>query len=1342
MAKRGDGFAEPARTQKAVSTAALASAAAETFAKESVAAASADTEFRPLPGLEDLEAIPLAWKERYPEAVAVDSRVAVTATGSVRWQTLLSREGERISWVLWEEKIVRAENGAFVSAGSIAHMGNVILVDASPDLVPAEALEAFSRENGLFVERRSVVADYVCLGFEEPELGKIEGLLAAFETRFPGAIAEFDTLSFPSATPSDWDASRMWGLDMIHAEDAWQFEKGNARNEVVIAIIDTGAQRSHPDLAANLFRNPREIPGNGIDDDGNGLKDDLNGWDFFDQDSDPQDDDGHGTHVAGIAGAVGNNGRGAVGVNWGVRILPLRVGDAMGLRTSSIDDALAYVRFLRDPNGDGNTSDGINIVATNNSYGSGGSNSSTRREISKHRDLGVLFVAAAGNDGKNIDASADSLEFPAGYDLDNIISVGNSNQEDTLSASSNYGRVSVDISAPGSDIYSTYPTNSYEFLSGTSMASPMVAGAVGLLAQFSPNLSANQLKKRILDTGDVVASQAGRSVTGRRLNLLAALKPELSGHFLEVSNVDDAIVLVDAAGPEVVFEVAALPTATLSVEVVSGSEVGEIIDLGGGVFRFATKASGQATLRFSANLEGVTRFEDKTVVVGESAAVSQGLLHHFAFDGTGSVETDLAGGSNASIAGATRVGSDFGSSLRFDSASEKMTFNGSYSNLVTIAALVRVDDLGASPHPRVVNMPFYYLYVSSGDSLIYPDGNRQTLKFLANYSGFGVWNTPPRSVMNGQWYYFVGTYDSTDISNTPRLYINGETQKVRLQQPPEGAMIKTGGLTYVGNSEVGDRAFEGLMADIRIYDRALGAEEIAQLGAILMRDRWEGMAIDFPDSIFRDEAVSFRIVGSNQSGAGLSARWYFEAGADAEVLSRNATSATLSFVSEGEYLVSAQVSDGVSTRVIQRTVKVLDGRLSEGHYLGNASNGAQAWLEVEPSLKTGYVTVFDGESGFYRIREAVTFGAEGTFESSETGLGRLSGVALRKFVLEVPGYGLEFLGERQAIPSAQYEFVGSYEGGALGLPGDSMRLKILKDGRCFLWREGPFADLAYGSYNIDGSLSLLSSLGRTVEISIDSASESARGRWGDCELFLTLESVASDALMKGGVAGGYPSGSAAGGLYAEFLEPEVGAIASLGEGGFSGSLAPISSSGPFVLLGAKGESIVIEGDTSGAAIADSVAKAVASGGLHLDTKVLSGIRSQAPVSGSGSGLVGFSVVGSEPLEILVRGLGPSFSESGVEDPKIVVYRLLDGVAIPLEPNDNWRDGALFLGENESQQGAFLGLESGFEALELSALSDDAKDAAQRVWLEPGDYLVLIQLANGSAGSGLIEVLAL
>lgn len=341
----------------------------------------------------------------------------------------------------------------------------------------------------------------------------------------PGIVSvEPDFVLAPTLVPNDPSLSQLWGLSNsgqsggvadadIDAPEAWRVTTGS--RSVVIAVIDSGVDVNHPDLAANIWRNPGEIPGNGVDDDGNGFVDDVSGWDFVARDNTPEDGNGHGTHVAGTIGAVGNNGRGIVGVNWEVSILPLKFLDDSGSgSTSAAIAAINYATALRTA--------GVNVVASNNSWGGGGYSSALNTAIARHNDAGIMFIAAAGNEAANNDSIP---SYPANYDLPNVISVAALDRSDRLASFSNYGRTSVDLGAPGVSIYSTTPGNGYSTYSGTSMAAPHVAGVVGLLAAANPQATVAEMRAAILDTVvPVAALGSGRTVTGGRLNAAAALE--------------------------------------------------------------------------------------------------------------------------------------------------------------------------------------------------------------------------------------------------------------------------------------------------------------------------------------------------------------------------------------------------------------------------------------------------------------------------------------------------------------------------------------------------------------------------------------------------------------------------------------------------------------------------------------------------------------------------------------------------------------------------------------------------------------------------------------------------
>ncbi len=324
--------------------------------------------------------------------------------------------------------------------------------------------------------------------------------------------------------PNDPSFGQLWGMNNtgqssglidadIDAPEAWDLSTGS--KSVVVAIIDTGIDYNHPDLAANMWRNSGEIPGNGVDDDGNGFVDDYYGWDFVNGDSDPLDDHGHGTHTAGTVGAVGNNGVGLTGVNWNVSLMALKILAANGSGPISAGvSAINYVSMMKLR--------GINLVASNNSYGASGYVASEYNAIAGNAAAGVLFAASAGNSSYNNDGSLAS--YPASYKLDNILSVASTNRNDVRSSFSNYGPNSVHLAAPGESIWSTYKGGTYASLSGTSMAGPHVAGVIALAAAYRPQATPAQIRTAILSSVDPLAGLSGVVITGGRLNARKALE--------------------------------------------------------------------------------------------------------------------------------------------------------------------------------------------------------------------------------------------------------------------------------------------------------------------------------------------------------------------------------------------------------------------------------------------------------------------------------------------------------------------------------------------------------------------------------------------------------------------------------------------------------------------------------------------------------------------------------------------------------------------------------------------------------------------------------------------------
>ena len=327
-----------------------------------------------------------------------------------------------------------------------------------------------------------------------------------------------------AATPNDTSFGQLYGMQKISAPMAWDLSTGSAN--VVVANIDTGIRYTHPDLAANIWRNPGETNNNGIDDDGNGFVDDYYGYDFFSNDSDPMDENGHGTHTSGTIGAVGNNNLGVTGVNWNVRLMAIKIYDAGGNSTSAIlINAYNYVRLMKNR--------GVNIRVTNNSYGgcneACGFDQATKDALDALGNADVLQVFAAGNNGRNIETTP---FYPASYTSPSILTAAASDQDDNRASFSNFGTTSVDVAAPGVGILSTIlSAGNYGTLSGTSMATPHTAGSAALLAAYNPNLSAASLKATLMNTVDQLPQWNGVIKTGGRVNVAKALQNQTVCNF-------------------------------------------------------------------------------------------------------------------------------------------------------------------------------------------------------------------------------------------------------------------------------------------------------------------------------------------------------------------------------------------------------------------------------------------------------------------------------------------------------------------------------------------------------------------------------------------------------------------------------------------------------------------------------------------------------------------------------------------------------------------------------------------------------------------------------------------
>lgn len=410
--------------------------------------------------------------------------------------------------------------------------------------VAAQPLAAHPRPHRLIVKARQGVTSEQLDRLQENRrtlkrlngLGKMrvvqldpsEGMDQALKRFRASGLVEFAEPDYPlraSIVPNDphFTSGFQWSLRNsstgrdIHASEGWDIL--NSASDVIVAVVDSGILYTHEDLAANMWRNPGELPNNGNDDDGNGIVDDVYGINAVNGSGDPMDDGDHGTHVAGIIGGVGNNGKGITGVAWNVKLMACKFLDSDGYGyTSDAIESIDYARRM-----------GAQVI--NASFGGEEYSNALFQAIQSARNAGIIFVTAAGNEQMNIDQYE---VYPACYSLDNIVVVGGSTRSDTFDSSySNFGVGNVDLFAPGTTVYSTWgdSDNSYKSETGTSMASPHVAGAVALMKARFTNLTSSQIISRLLASVDVLPAFSDRCKTGGRLNLGKALGPNPWANF-------------------------------------------------------------------------------------------------------------------------------------------------------------------------------------------------------------------------------------------------------------------------------------------------------------------------------------------------------------------------------------------------------------------------------------------------------------------------------------------------------------------------------------------------------------------------------------------------------------------------------------------------------------------------------------------------------------------------------------------------------------------------------------------------------------------------------------------
>ncbi|MCE5228582.1 S8 family serine peptidase [bacterium] len=401
-------------------------------------------------------------------------------------------------------------------AKGVAFEPNRLLVRFDPSVSPANRAGVLASAGGGTIVTSYTIVPGLAL-VKLPQGMAVEDALVKYNGAAGIKYAEPDyELKAFAKIPNDTRFSELWGMHNtgqtggtadadIDAPEAWDIHTGTGNT--VVAVIDTGIDYTHPDLASNMWTNPGEIAGNGIDDDGNGYIDDVNGYDFYNSDGNPMDDHGHGTHCSGTIGARGNDGIGVAGVSWRVKLMAIKFLSSSG--SGSTSGAILSVQYA--------TAMGAKIMS--NSWGGGSYNQSLKDAIDAAGARNMLFIAAAGNDsGNNNDINP---VYPCSYTSDNIISVMSTTNTDARSSFSNFGPTSVDLGAPGSSILSCAPGGGYATMSGTSMATPHVSGGAALVWSLNPTLTYSEVKRILMQGVDPTLS--GQCASGGRMNIAKAI---------------------------------------------------------------------------------------------------------------------------------------------------------------------------------------------------------------------------------------------------------------------------------------------------------------------------------------------------------------------------------------------------------------------------------------------------------------------------------------------------------------------------------------------------------------------------------------------------------------------------------------------------------------------------------------------------------------------------------------------------------------------------------------------------------------------------------------------------
>jgi hypothetical protein len=1310
----------------------------------------------------EFAALPMgSLEQRFPKVEVLET---LAMEDGATWRSLRTvRVDDPFPLLRLEERWERDETGGWAISSREVMLADHLQIEIV-DRAREDSLIADFAALGIQVARRTTFSPVWQLRLPEMDALAVPRYLAALAEIAAGRFtAEPDFVRFAQNTPNDYNSISQWGHERVEAPAAWTVSTGSS--QVVVAVIDSGIDVTHPDLAANLWRNPGETAGNGRDDDGNGFVDDVHGYDFVDGTGQLKDNDGHGTHIAGIIGAVGNNGQGTVGVNWTVRLMGLRVGDKT-FPTSLLAQALDYASAMRrDFN--------VPVVATNNSYGSEGFSSSGRSAIIRSRDAGILFVAAAGNEKANNDVTP---HYPSSYTVENVIAVASISQADRLSSFSNYGVTSVHIAAPGTGIRSTVPGGMYEYRGGTSMATPYVAGAVALLRSAQPSLSWQQTRLKILNSADALPSLQNRVAGSRRLNLRRMM--DVPAAPTVAMELPIPPVLAGVPGTSFKFRAAATVNGAPFVGARQWTR-----EFGPGPVTFDTPEASETwatfpepgiyRIRFSAGTGPTRSHVERVVVIGQGPGLNAGLQAYWTFEGGGEMVADLSGNGRDGrlTGGATRAEGRIEQGVTFPGDTAAMRFSSSPQERISITAWARMNSGGPSIFPRIVHTPDYILYF--GREASGADANDGNLKFVAEKTDeFGVWHTPPGEIGDGQWYHVAVTYDSFSLDEHPQLFINGQARTVGVQVGPRGGQTFLGGEAFLGENGQGTRPLDGTLDEVRIYNRVLDPAEVTVL-ALLNAPPSIGAALQLPERVVADRPIELRAVLTEAENF-RPIRFSWIDGSNGVQLQGTAGPVTRArFSAAGLYTIALEIeADGVISRVpFSIEVGQAESAMRAVHR-AQLPGGGTITLATRRADGMG-ILIAEGPGLSGAVSEAFSIAGDGTFSITTAGGHAVSGLIADN------GATGSFEGTPfTALPVGGSDGrAGVYRGAVLGTAEGFASAVVGPDGSLALALRGTGPAAVQGSLGSEGQFDFTTAEGVRVAgqaspwgtlrgtLARDASTHSflllredlrgserllnlsTRGMAasGDGALIMgfVLEGGPGELLLRGigpalqgfGVAGTLADptlrlfrGGDELATNTMWSSPDERVIASASQavgafplpaGSRDAALLPRLEPNPYTA------SITGPANASGVVLAELYAAPQYTGPearpVNLSTRGVVG-------SGDAVLIAGFVIEGEAPVRVLIRAVGPTLEGFGVAgalaDPTL---ELVAG------------GGRLAFSQAWGAEGTAEAMAEVGRAVGAFALPQSSLDAALLLFLEPGTYTAIVRGAGGQTGTALVEV---